>query len=97
MTYAKKKDRKKFRNTGQTNETKRNTTQRRDDCENARSTVQQTLTHISRTGRQESLYEWVSGHGPAPLGPPAHMYLVILNTAAAATATAASAAKDNAT
>jgi len=55
------------------------------------------LTHISRTGRQESLYEWVSGHGPAPLGPPAHMYLVILNTAAAATATAASAAKDNAT
>lgn len=55
------------------------------------------MTHISRTGRQESLYEWVSGHGPAPLGPPAHMYLVILNTAAAATATAASAAKDNAT
>jgi len=69
---------------------KRNETKRRDDCENSQyGTVQQTLTHISRTHCQESLYlmnESLRFRAPPPKRPSRPTYLVILNTAAAAAA-----------
>lgn len=77
-------------------QTKRNETQHNEEMIAKMHGAQYSkLWHTFRAQAVKNLR--MNGHGPAPLGPPAHMYLVILNTAAAATATAASAAKDNAT